>query len=266
MTARCGLIIDLDGTMYHGGKMVAYADEFVSGLRDRKIPYLFLTNNSSRTPEEVAKQLTGMGIPADAAQVYTSAQAAASYIRKKRPGAKVYVLGEPGLHAALKEAGLQQVTDEQPDYVVQGIDFSFDYAKLERAAGYIRSGADFILTNPDLLLPTDRGFIPGAGTLGAAIQAASGKQPVVIGKPSTIIMEDVIERIGLPADQVWVVGDNAATDMRAGQAAGCRTALMLTGITTRDNLQETLETAGVKPDLICDDIPALAEALRSFYS
>src|SRR5690606_21118420 len=108
MTARCGLIIDLDGTMYHGGKMVAYADEFVSGLRDRKIPYLFLTNNSSRTPEEVAKQLTGMGIPADAAQVYTSAQAAASYIRKKRPGAKVYVLGEPGLHAALKEAGLQQ--------------------------------------------------------------------------------------------------------------------------------------------------------------
>ena len=149
---------------------------------------------------------------------------------------------------------------------MQGIDFSFDYAKLERAAGYIRSGADFILTNPDLLLPTDRGFIPGAGTLGAAIQAASGKQPVVIGKPSTIIMEDVIERIGLPAGMgVRVVGDNAATDMRAGQA-GRRTALMLTGITTRDNLQETLESAGVKPDLICDDIPALAEALRSFYS
>src|SRR5690606_5726372 len=124
---------------------------------------------------------------------------------------------------------------------------------------FIRDGAAYVQTNPDLLLPTDGGFIPGAGSIGAAIQAASGAVPVVIGKPSTIIMNDAISLLGLPAERIWVVGDNVSTDIKAGVMAGCRTALPLTGLTTRDNLEEMLERAGVTPDLTGDDLASLLD-------
>src|SRR5690606_11564300 len=118
------------------------------------------------------------------------------------------------------------------------------------------AGATYVQTNPDLLLPSDDGFMPGAGSLGAAIQAASGADPIVIGKPSTIIMEDAIRILDMPRDRIWVVGDNAATDIKAGHAARCRTALVLTGLTTHHNKQQLLERAGVEPDLIYDDLPS----------
>lgn len=260
MKKRIGLIIDLDGTMYRGKQMVEHADEFVSKLLELDMPHLFLTNNSSRTPQAVAEHLKSLGIPAEAGNVYTAAQAAARYISREKSGANVYVIGENGLEEAVIEAGLA-VVQEQPDYVVQGIDRSFNYAKLAEAVRHIRSGAVYIQTNPDLLLPSDHGFMPGAGSIGAAIQAASGCAPVVIGKPSAIIMRDAIERLDLPPERVWVIGDNAATDIKAGQAAGCRTALVLTGLTTRANLQVMLESAGAEPDLICDDLPELLSKL-----
>ena len=260
MKNKIGLIIDLDGTMYRGNQMVEHADEFVAQLIKSGIPHLFLTNNSSRTPHVVAEHLKGMGIPAEPDNVYTAAQAAARYISREQSGARVYVIGEHGLLEAVQEAELEVVQDK-PDYVVQGIDRSFDYAKLAEAVRHIRSGAVYIQTNPDLLLPSDNGFMPGAGSIGAAIQAASGRSPVVIGKPSAIIMKDAIELLGLTPDQVWVIGDNAATDIRAGQAAGCKTALVLTGLTTRDNLSSMIDGAGVEPDLVCDSLPILLERL-----
>lgn len=253
MNLNIGFIIDLDGTMYHGKQIVPRADQFISQLEELSIPHLFLTNNSSRTPEQVAEHLMGMGIAARAEQVYTTAQASARYIQRIKEDAKVYLIGESGLETAIRQAGLE-IVQEQPDFVVQGIDRQFDYAKLAQAVDFIRSGAGFIQTNPDLLLPSDGGFLPGAGSIGAAIQASSGAQPVIIGKPSTIIMNDAIELLDLPAERIWMVGDNPATDIKAGVAAGCRTALVLSGLATRDNLSTLLTRADVTPDLVVDHL------------
>lgn len=262
MSNEIGLIIDLDGTMYQGKQMIPYADRFIQTLRERDIRFLFLTNNSSRPPEQVADHLGEMGIPATKEEIYTAAIAAARYIKRQKNDAIVYVVGEGGLVQAIREEGLRIVEDEsteQPDFVVQGIDRQFTYDRMARAVQFIRDGAAYVQTNPDLLLPTDGGFIPGAGSIGAAIQAASGAVPVVIGKPSTIIMNDAISILGLPAERIWVVGDNVSTDIKAGVMAGCRTALPLTGLTTRDNLEEMLERAGVTPDLTGDDLASLLD-------
>jgi 4-nitrophenyl phosphatase len=256
-----GLLIDLDGTIYKGNQMVERADEFVIRLKERGIPFLFVTNNSSRTPEAVAEHLRGMGIQAEREDVYTAAQAAAQYITEQNKGRKAAVIGESGLHQALIEAGLEITADERPDFVVQGIDRQFTYEKLKLAVGQIREGASYILTNPDLLLPSDGGLIPGAGSISAAIQAASQVQPVVIGKPSTIIMNYAMERMDLLPENVWVIGDNMLTDIGAGKAAGCKTALVLTGITTRENLPEMIERAGFEADVVCGDLIDFLELL-----
>lgn len=260
--------IDLDGTMYHGSTMIEGADALVSTLQQLRIPYQFVTNNSSRTPEEVADMLNGLGINAKSRDVLTSAQAAASYIQKKFPGRRVFMIGERGLEQALTDAGITWTTDveavwnEEIDIVVQGIDRSVSYAKLEAAAAAVRKGALSILTNPDLMLPSDRGFSPGAGSIGAAIQAASGVEPVVIGKPSRIIMDAALERLGCRAEEAIVIGDNMMTDMLAGQQAGCRTALVLTGLTTAANREDYQKRSGVNPDMICDTL----EELRLWFT
>lgn len=259
--------IDLDGTMYHGSTMIEGADALISTLQQLRIPYQFVTNNSSRTPEEVADMLNGLGINAKSQDVLTSAQAAASYILKKFPGRRVFMIGERGLEQALTDAGIawtadvEAVWNEEVDIVVQGIDRSVSYAKLEAAAAAVRKGALSILTNPDLMLPSDRGFSPGAGSIGAAIQAASGVEPVVIGKPSRIIMDAALERLGCRAEEAIVIGDNMMTDMLAGQQAGCRTALVLTGITTAANLEDYQKRSGVNPDMICETL----EELRQWF-
>lgn len=255
-----GLLIDLDGTLYHGKNMIDGADALIGKLREKNIPYLFVTNNSSRTPEQVAAHLIGMGIPASPEEVCTSSLAAASYIAHESPGAKVAILGEEGLHQALKDAGLE-VTEEQPHYVVQGIDRSFSYSSLSKAVQWIQGGAISVLTNPDLLLPSDTGLTPGAGSLGAAIEAASGVKPVVIGKPSSILMKYATDRLGLSPAETAVVGDNMRTDIAAGANAGCRTVLVMTGITTSENMESHMTAAGVRPDYICQDLSEAADLL-----
>lgn len=255
-----GLLIDLDGTLYHGKNMIDGADALIRKLREKKIPYLFVTNNSSRTPEQVAEHLIGMGIPASPEEVCTSSLAAASYIAHESPGAKVAILGEEGLRQALTDAGLD-ITEEQPHYVVQGIDRSFSYSSLAKALQWIHGGATSVLTNPDLLLPSDTGLTPGAGSLGAAIEAASGVKPVVIGKPSSILMKYATDRLGLSPAETAVVGDNMRTDIAAGVNAGCRTVLVMTGITTPDNMEAHMTAAGVRPDYVCQDLSEAADLL-----
>lgn len=252
-------LIDLDGTLYHGNRMIEGADALINGLKQAEIPYLFVTNNSSRTPVEVAERLTAMGIAANADEVCTSAVAAAEYVAGEQPGCRVAFIGEQGLAKALRDAGLTLV-DEDPEVVVQGIDLSFTYDKLASAAGWIRNGAKYVLTNPDLLLPSTHGLMPGAGTISAAIRAASGSDPIVIGKPSGILMKHAIDRLGLRNEEVAVIGDNMLTDISAGVNAGCGTMLVLTGVTTDANLQSFVASAGVHPDVVCGD---LREALNT---
>ncbi|RTE02227.1 TIGR01457 family HAD-type hydrolase [Paenibacillus whitsoniae] len=249
-----GFLIDLDGTLYRGHERIPGAAEFIQWLQDAQLPYLLVTNNSSRTPEAVAEHLQGLGIAVPAAAVYTSAQAAAQYLTEQGRARSVHMIGEAGLQLALEEAGFAVGGTTVCDYVVQGIDRSFSYAKLTEAVRQLAGGAAYVLTNPDRLLPSDGGLMPGAGTLAAAITAASGVEPVVIGKPSPIIMAYAIERLGLPAADVWVIGDNVHTDIRGGAVAGCLTALVLTGVATPDNVEAQLASAGVTPDRVCRDL------------
>ncbi|MEF2967275.1 TIGR01457 family HAD-type hydrolase [Paenibacillus sp. M1] len=253
-------LIDLDGTLYQGSRMIPQADRLITELQSSGIPYLFVTNNSSRTPAEVAAHLTGMGIPAKEEEVCTSAVAAAEYVAELRPGARVAPVGEAGLLDALQGAGLI-LDEERPDFVVQGIDRTFTYDKLAKAACWIIGGARYVLTNPDLLLPSQEGLMPGAGTISAAIRAASGVEPIVIGKPSGILMKHAIDRLGLRNEEVAVIGDNMLTDITAGINAGCGTILTLTGVTTEANLPDFIASSGVHPDLTCRTLDEVRELI-----
>jgi len=243
------LLIDLDGTIYHGGRMIEGADVWIASLREAGLPYLFVTNNSTASPEAFAERLRAMGIAAEPDQVCTSAQAAASYIATERPDASVFVIGESGLRDAVVGQGLT-VVDQEADVVLQGLDRELSYERLTRAVRMIHAGARYVLTNPDLLLPMEEGVIPGAGSIAALLEAAGGVPPVVIGKPSSILVDYALARLSATAEQTWMVGDNMLTDIAAGARAGCPTALVLTGITTADNLERYIDRAGVRPDLV----------------
>ncbi|NGZ74488.1 TIGR01457 family HAD-type hydrolase [Saccharibacillus alkalitolerans] len=263
MPSDDAFLIDLDGTLYHGERMVPGADKLIETLNERGIPFLFLTNNSSAAPEAVALRLNKMGIPARAEQVCTSSMAAAAYMAGRKPGASAAVFGEAGLKNAVEAAGLTlfDEADGTPDYVLQGIDRQFTYEKLARAGRLILAGAEFVLTNPDLLLPSESGLMPGAGTLGAALESMTGVKPAVIGKPSPVLMNFAFNLLGVGAAQVTVIGDNMMTDIKAGAESGCRSLLVLTeeGVTTPSNLERHKKLAGTEPDLVKANLHELRE-------
>ncbi|WP_019532944.1 HAD-IIA family hydrolase [Paenibacillus ginsengihumi] len=263
-----GFLLDLDGTLYHGDRPIPHAADFVASLRKEGNPFLFVTNNSSREPEQVAAHLRATGIDARPEEVLTSSQAAALFVREQQWGDRVYCIGEAGLRAELRRCGfiLQDETAAgveagTADAVVQGIDRSFDYAKLLAAVRHIRAGARYVLTNPDHLLPWNGELTPGAGSIAAAIERAAECAPVVIGKPSPIIMRYAIARLGLDARDIWVVGDNLRTDIAGGANAGCRTALVLTGLVAERDAAERLRESAVQPDLVCRDLADLRAQL-----
>lgn len=248
-----GFLIDLDGTLYKGKTSIPGADQFIRKLYDHKIPFMLVTNNSSRTTQGVSEHLKTMGVHVEPENIYTSAQASARYLTELHAGASVYVIGEEGLFRALEENGLR-LTSEHPEFVVQGINREVQYDQLARAVQFILDGASFVLTNPDHLLPSDRAMLPGAGSIGALIEKATQVKPVVIGKPSPIIMNFALEKIGLAPGEVCVIGDNLNTDIRGGRDTGCHTALVLTGLTTEENKEQWIKDTGVIPDFICKDL------------
>jgi 4-nitrophenyl phosphatase len=261
-TDRQGFIVDLDGTLYRGQTQLPGAAAFVEAIRASSSSLLFMTNNSTRVASEVALHLNEMGIPASVEDVLTTSQSAVRYLNEDGRGKRVYAIGEQGLTGPLLEAGYELVNGASgADYVVQGLDRSFNYEKLTIALELILEGAVFVQTNPDVRLPMDNGFLPGAGAIGVAISTATDIKPVVIGKPSTIMMGHALEQLGLPASSVWMVGDNMRTDMAAGKAAGCKTALLFTGVTTKQNLSMFEEELGFTCDYIGEQLPDFAAYL-----
>lgn len=258
-----GFIIDLDGTMYAGKRPIPYAGEFIASIRREGWPYLFLTNNSTVYPHEVAERLASLtGVATSGGDVLTSAMAAARFILERDAGNRVFCVGEKGLRDTLEGAGLV-LTDREPDYVVQGIDRDFTYGKLRQAVSFIRAGAVYIQTNPDHLLPLEDGPIPGSGAIGAAIRAAAETDPVVIGKPSPIITRYGLRHIGLPEQDTWMIGDNIRTDIGAGLAVGCRTALALTGLAGPHNYEALIRDTGIQPDLCVANLMELYQRLKT---
>ncbi|MFY0805137.1 TIGR01457 family HAD-type hydrolase [Peribacillus frigoritolerans] len=240
MKSYKGYLIDLDGTMYRGTEQIAEAAGFINDLRKRDIPYLFVTNNSSRTPAQVADKLKSIGISTEDDQVFTTSMATANYIAEQKKGASVYVVGEEGIIEALKEKGMKLV-EEHPDYLVMGIDRGVNYEKLSKACLAVRNGAVFISTNGDIAIPTEQGLLPGNGSLTSVVSVSTQVQPIFIGKPESVIVEQALRVLGVPKEETIVVGDNYDTDILAGINAGIDTLLVHTGVTTKERLKQYKE-------------------------
>jgi 4-nitrophenyl phosphatase len=247
------LIIDMDGVLYRGNEAIPGTASFVNFLRQRGVGFVLATNNSTRTPQQYVDKLAGMGVAVRSAEVLTSAQATAGYLASVAPaGARVFVVGQDGLWAALDEAGFTLVEDEA-DYVVVGMDFAIRYERLARATLLIRAGASFVGTNPDRTFPSEQGIVPGAGALLAFLQAATDVEPTVIGKPGTAMMEQALARMGADATFTAILGDRLETDILAGHRAGLRTLLVLSGVTDR----ALLSKSELQPDLVYRDVAHL---------
>lgn len=230
-----GYLIDLDGTMYRGTERIEEAVHFVNALYQNNIPYLFVTNNSSRRPDQIAKKLVAFEIPATPEQVFTSSQATANFIAEQNRGTNIFVIGEEGLQHALREKNFTFV-DENPDYVVFGIDRDITYEKLAKGCLGIRNGATFISTNADVAIPTERGLLPGNGSLTSVLTVSTGVKPIFIGKPESIIMDQALQVLGTKKEETLMIGDNYDTDISAGIDAGLDTLLVHTGVTSKEKL------------------------------
>lgn len=232
------LLLDLDGVIYIGQNPVAHAATAIETCRTQYgVSTAFITNNASRTPESVAAQLRDVGLTAQAGDVVTSAQVAASYLAARLPvGSKVLVVGGAGLLTALIENGLTpvwQVTDN-PVAVAQGFDPDVDWKMLAQAAGALHTGVPWVASNLDMTLPTPLGPAPGNGSLVAALTTATGRVPVSVGKPAAPLISEGVRRTG--AKCPLVVGDRLDTDIRAANTAELESLLVLTGISTPADL------------------------------
>lgn len=245
-----GYLIDLDGTIYKGKDRIPAGEAFVHELQRRNLPYLFVTNNTTRTPETVQAMLAEQfNVETPIETIYTATLATVDYLNDKNLGKKVYVIGDVGLKQAIAEAGYVEDTDN-PDYVVVGLDWEVDYEKLSIATLAIQKGAHFVGTNPDLNIPTERGLMPGAGSIITLIEVATRVKPVYIGKPNAIIMEKAVEHLGLPRQEVIMVGDNYLTDIRAGIDNGIPTLLVTTGFTKL----EEVPGLPIQPDYVLSSL------------
>lgn len=234
---RYGYLIDMDGVIYRGSEPIPGASEFIHFLQSQAIPYLFLTNNSTYTPLDVARKLQKFQIETTPEHVYTSAQATAEFVRRQKPGGTAFVIGEGGLLTALTEAGYAMTSDD-PDFVIVGEGRVLNFELMEKAHRMIAGGARFVSTNSDTWCPTDHGPRPGCGAVVALLEAATGRKAYHVGKPNPFMMRAARKRIGLSTDEVIMIGDTMETDIRGATDLGFQSILVLTGSTTRDSVGE----------------------------
>ncbi|WP_333620222.1 HAD-IIA family hydrolase, partial [Dietzia sp.] len=228
-----GLLVDLDGTLIRGNETVEFAPE---ALAAAGVPVAFVTNNASKSPAEIVEGLVSHGYAADLSNVINSAQAAVSMVAETVPaGTRVLVVGAPAFADLAAEAGFEVVNsaDDAPEVVLQGLSKQLTWAELAEGSLAIRAGARWVASNTDATLPTERGFLPGNGSLVAALVAATDRRPEVAGKPGSEIMRRAAEMIG--SRKPLVVGDRLDTDIAGGVAAGMDTLMVLTGVSDSDD-------------------------------
>jgi HAD superfamily hydrolase (TIGR01457 family) len=233
-----GILADMDGTMNRGDQLIPGAREVYEDLTQRGIRWLFLSNNGTALPRDLAARIRGLGILVTEDQVINSALALIQALKKEQPAARVMVVGEPALVLGITEAGFAVGNDAQKtDIVVAAMDRGFTYEKLKKAQAAIRDGALFWATNTDSFLPVADGVLPGAGSIVAAISVATGRGPDrIFGKPSPDMAYMALDLLGLPAESCLFVGDRIETDMTCAQNAGIDFALVLTGATSKEDL------------------------------
>ncbi|MEJ5914242.1 HAD-IIA family hydrolase [Pseudokineococcus sp. 1T1Z-3] len=249
------VLLDLDGTVYAGGRPVAGAAEGVRACRERGVPVLFVTNNASLPPEDVAEHLARTGVAASPHEVRTSSQAGARLVREHvGEGARVLVVGGPGVPAACEQVGLVPVTsaDDEPVAVLQGFGPDVGWAQLTEAALAIRGGALWVATNVDTVLARERGLALGNGSLVAAVRTATGAEPLVAGKPERPLLETAAE-----GRRALVVGDRLDTDIAGARATGAASLWVCTGVDTVASVLAAVPEQ--RPDHLGADLGALHE-------
>ncbi|GAC1475369.1 MAG: HAD-IIA family hydrolase [Isosphaeraceae bacterium] len=247
-----GFLIDMDGVVYRGGHLIAGAERFIANLRRSAVPFRFLTNNSQRTPLDVATRLQRLGIDVEEEQVYTCAVATARFLARQKPKGTAYVIGEGGLLTALHENGYA-IVDKDPDYVVVGEGRTISFEMVEAALKMILGGAKLVATNLDPNCPTETGPRPGCGATVAMLETASGVKAFSVGKPSPVMLRGARKELGLTTDQTVVIGDTMETDILGGVQLGFKTILVLSGGTHR----EDLDRYAYQPDKVVDSIAEL---------
>ncbi len=256
-----GLIIDLDGVLWRGDQPLGPLSEWFQRLEALGLRWVFATNNATRTIDMYLEKFARMGLTdVRPDQIVNSILAAVYALRQRWPqGAAVYIIGEEGLFQGLAQAGYPFTEDlEAIQAVVVGLDRRLTYDKLALGTLAIRRGAWFIGTNPDRSFPTPEGLKPGAGAILAALEAATDVAPTIVGKPEPFLFQLALERLGTPPEATLVVGDRLETDILGGQRVGCPTALVLSGVTSR----EQVRTRNPAPDLIVEDFGALIRLLE----
>jgi len=250
-----GYLCDLDGTVYLSERLLPGAKETIQTLRALGSRFVFISNKPLQPRSDYAAKLNRLGIPVELDDVIASSYVLAQHLARTAPGARLFVLGEPPLLEELCQAGLRIVSDpQQVDYVVAAFDRTFDYAKLYTAFLAIRNGAHFIATNADRTCPIDGGELPDAASVIGAIEGCTGKKlEWIAGKPSRMMVEAGLRRLGVPPQDCLIVGDRIETDVRMGIDAGTATALVLTGVTSRERLAEF----PYRPDYILESISEL---------
>lgn len=260
LAAIRALIIDFDGTLGRGNQPLPGLAEFFALLRRRQIAFTIATNNTTRPPQDYAQRLLDWGVEVAPGQVITASAATAAYLtRTCAPGASLFVIGEAGLRSALAQAGFAFVTDalRPVEVVVVGGDRTLTYAKLKDAVLHLRRGARLIGANPDLLVPSEEGLAPEAGVTLAALQAATGVTPTIIGKPEPWLFDLALAQMGAVRSSTAVLGDRLQTDILGGQRAGLRTILVETGADDRSSIVRGGEVSSPLPDAVFSDLSEL---------
>lgn len=254
------IIVDLDGVLWRGPEMLPGVKSFFDFIRQSGTRLLLASNNSTARPETVIKRLEEVGVRLPPSAILTSALATSDYLVRTLPAkAAILMIGEDGLEHALDQSGFTLVHKaEDAQAVVVGMDRGLTYDKLAEATLAIRSGTAFIGTNPDRTFPTPRGLVPGNGSLLAALQAATDREPIIIGKPEKLYFELALERLGSRPQTTLMLGDRLDTDIQGGQNAGLNTCLVLTGVTDREGLRHS----SIKPTWVFSDLVELTTALH----
>ncbi len=255
-----GLIIDMDGVLWRGDEFLPGFQEFFGLLRHRSVRFVLATNNATKTPQMIQARLERGGVAIQTNEILTSAQAAAAFVRQNFPEVtRVFMVGELGLKQALSLGGFTLLERrEGSQAVVVGLDRNLTWSKLTEAANAIMQGAVFVGTNPDPSIPIEHGLGLGAGALLAALEAATGVQPLVVGKPEPHLFRQALERIGTQPPKAMVLGDRLDTDIHGGRAIGLGTGLLLTGVTQQSEVAE----AEIRPDWIFQDLLEVCKALE----
>lgn len=226
------VICDIDGVLMHDNTAVPGADQFLARIQEQRMPLVMLTNYPSQTAQDLVNRFAAAGLEVPESAFYTSAMATADFLRRQE-GKKAYVIGEGALIHELYKAGFT-ITDINPDFVIVGETRSYNWDMMHKAAYFVNNGARFIATNPDT---HGHGFVPACGALCAPIEKITGRQPFYVGKPSPWIIRAALNKLQAHSEETVIVGDNLRTDILAGFQAGLETILVLTGVSTLDDIE-----------------------------